>query len=138
MPWTGIGVVFFIIKSEVVAQRQALGGAKDRNAVNLAPVCRDVFFKPPAQSAVKVKLTLFGVVVVVGIVARERVIAGAVQMGIFQRHGARRAVKIRCVEINHIGEHGIAPLFCVEGQKFSDGAAFAEGKEKILGIKTII
>ncbi len=84
MPFAGVGVVFLVVERVVAAQLQPRFGAKQRNTVDLAAVRRHMFLEPPAQPTKEIKLPFLGVPLPGRILARQRVIARAVQMRLIQ------------------------------------------------------
>ena len=136
VPGAAVGVVFLVGECVIVAQPQPLFGTENGHAVNLAARLGDVFLEPPPQPAIEIQLSLARVVVFIN--AGQSIIAGAVQMRVFQRNGLRVIAQIACVQIDDIAEHRVAPFFGVEGQHFAHCAMFAEGIEQIFGVVAVI
>ena len=138
VPGTGEGVVFLIRKGEVGAQFQIGFGAEQRDAVDLAAGRRDMLFKPPAQAAEEIKLAFARVVVIGRVGAAQRVIARAVEMGVFQRNRIGKAGQIVGIKVDDIAEHGVAAFIAVEGQHFADVARLAEWVEQVFGVVAVV
>ena len=103
VPGAGVGVIFLVAKGVIVAKDQSRRGLEQGDPVDLAADHRHMLFKPPAQAAEKVQLTLFGVVVIGGIGPCQCVIARLVQMRPLKRDGIGELVEVcllytsRCV-----------------------------------------
>jgi len=73
-----------------------------------------------------------------GFFAGLGVIAGLVQKGAVERDADGKGPQIVGIKVDHIGQHGIAPLFAVKGQHLADAARLAERVEQVFGVKAVI
>lgn len=84
----------------------------------------------------KIELPLAGMPIVV--IACERIIACAIEIGVVQVDGAGLSIEIAGIEIDHIGQHRLASLFGMKRQHFPDRAMFTKGEKQVFRIETVI
>lgn len=122
----------------IASQREPGFGAKKADPVNFPACVGDMLFETPAQPAIKIKLPVLWAVVVLRILARQRVIARTVEMRAVQRYRIGKQRQVIGIKVDHIAQHRLPPFFCMKGQHFADAARFAKGKKQIFGVKAVI
>ena len=134
VPRAGVSIVFFVVECVIHPQCQPGLRSENGDTVDLSAGGRNVLFITPSQAAEKVELTFFRVTVIAQISSGECIIARLVEVGLFQGYAIQELVKVACIEIDHIGQHGVAAFFSMERQHLSDGPFRGERIEKILRI----
>ena len=137
MPRAGVGIEFFVAKRVIRFQPQPRFRPEQANAVDAAFARGHMFLKPPAQPTKKVKLTVERLACG-RVCAGQRVIAGLIKIRMIQRDGTRAGCEIASVEVDHIGQHGLAAFFAMEPQHLFDRARLTERVEQVFRVEAVV
>ena len=136
VPRAGVGVVFGVVESVIGAKFETLLGFEQRHAVDAAAACWNMFFEPPTQAAKEIKLAVQ--IVVPFILACQCVVAGFVEMGVFEADRVGVVPQVARIEIDHIGHDRVAPFSGMPRDQFRHVAVFAKRVEQVFSVIAVI